>query len=365
MPKIVELRQERSLMRSNFDGYKLSLDSVPIHRRDLPAAVYKAETNDEQYSLLHAQLFSMQNLLHSDPWHKTSAYHINRLGEIVRSGYVESTGRPEALQVVYRLTNEMLGVRTKGDYNYSLKFISEKFAVLCNGKQNILLLDTGDRLKAQEWKLIVGHQLVDACSNFWLYDCRLDVLQEQKQISLLLGSVLRHDMEQGSSYHYMQLQWAKWILKDKWEFSILDCLEGKGSIYYCAFEPRAESLILCSNREYEFVSEKLKKALDQAENAVNETEEKVKPQLHDGCNENGMEYAYEWTQTDEDIVIKFNMQDVEDKSSYKVISTAENLNVKCKDLCLINESLFAKVDADLTTWTMVSLFSIIKNLLII
>ncbi|XP_053947753.1 nudC domain-containing protein 1 [Anastrepha ludens] len=345
MPKIVELRSDRSLLQNNFDGYKLSLDPVPLLREELPSAPYKAEPNEEQYSLLHAELFSMQNLLQVDPWARTSSYYVTCLGEVMRTAYNETSGRAESIRVVYRVKQH--SPRVKGDYNYSMRFISEKYCVLCDGIQHIYLLDTNDRLKAAEWKLIAETRICEDASdatsperNFCLYDCRLDIVQEEKQISLALGRVKRIDADCVSgSCHFMQLHWAKWVQNKEWLFSIIDTLESKGSLYYCAFEPRADSLIICSNHEYVFRSQKTA-----ATNEVNGE----KTQLHDESSKVG---DFTWTQTDDDITIKFNVKEGKERTDYNIKYVADKLTVKCCEEVLLETELFAKVDPDLTTWT--------------
>lgn len=48
MPKIVELRPDRNLIRNNFDGYKLSLDAVPLLRQELSNLPFRADPNEDQ-----------------------------------------------------------------------------------------------------------------------------------------------------------------------------------------------------------------------------------------------------------------------------------------------------------------------------
>ncbi|XP_061392073.1 nudC domain-containing protein 1 [Musca vetustissima] len=361
MPKIVELRQDRSLIRSNFDGYKLSLDPVPLIRQELTAAPLKATPNDDQYSLLHVELFSMQNLLVVDPWSRNDSYFINNLGEVVRCSYDENRGRPNPMQVVYRIggggetssdeqTSQPMW-KPKGEYNNTFRFISEKYCVLCDGVKSLFLLETGDRFKSQEWQKVAtatieGHGLDPDEKNYVINDARLDIVQEQKQISLALGHVQRVESQtpDGGSTHFMYLHWAKWHLKEqKWTFEILDTLEGKGSLYYCAFEPRSESLILSSNREYKWRS---KKASDEA--AVDATIEN-KPQLHDKP-ENEIS-GFSWSQTDEDIIVKFDDKPGVGKTDYSIKCMSNKITVKYKETPILDCELREKIDPDLTTWT--------------
>ncbi|XP_065364593.1 nudC domain-containing protein 1 [Calliphora vicina] len=358
MPKIVELRQDRTLIRSNFDGYKLSLDPVPILRQDLTSTPLKAELNDDQYSLLHAELFSMQNLLTVDPWARTHSYFINRLGEVVRCAYDDNKGRPDQQQVVYRLAQDVGEDcrQQKGDYNYSLRFLSEKFCVVCDGVKTLLLLETGDRLKGGEWRMVAtcrieGDGLVTDEKNYLIYDARLDIIQERKQISIILGHVQRVEsaLPEGTTSHFLYLHWSKWFLEDDlWKFQILDTLEGKGSVYYCAFEPRADSVVLSSNHEFKWRSN------NSLEDGVkdNPKPEEEKPQLHGAsADEENQVSGFSWSQTDEDLVIKFEVKDGKERNDYHVKCVINKITVKCNDEVLLDHELFEKVELDLTTWT--------------
>lgn len=364
MPKIVSLRQDRNLIRSNFDGYKLSLDPVPVIKQDLSSAPLKAEPNDEQYSLLHAELFSMQNLLTVDPWARTQSYFINCLGEIVRCSYDENKGRPDLQQVVYRLAegnaDEHSGIhkKSKGDYNYSLRFLSEKYCLICDGIKTLHLLETGDRFKATEWKLLAtsrieGEGLAVDEKNYVIYDARLDIIKEQKQISIILGHVQRVESvrAEAASSHFLYLHWCKWSLENQlWKFQIYDTLEGKGSIYYCAFEPKSESLIISSNQEFKWRSTNLP---DDGFEEEDSTEEK--PQFHaEGSEESEDKADFTWSQTDEDIVVKFEVKTGKNKKDYNIRCLNNRLTVKCNEEILLDQELFDKIDLDLTTWTIVS-----------
>uniref|UniRef100_A0A1B0AX37 NudC domain-containing protein 1 n=1 Tax=Glossina palpalis gambiensis TaxID=67801 RepID=A0A1B0AX37_9MUSC len=358
MPKIVELRQDRSLICNNFHGYKLSLDAIPVLRQELTAAPFKAEPNEEeQYSFLHMELFSMQNLLQVDPWSRKQSYFVNSLSEIVRASYDENSGRPDEVKVVFKgdivkRASPEADYRKIGDYNYTLRFISEKYCVLCDGIQTLILFDTGDRLKAMEWKVIAecsikGDFKANEERNFTIFDCRLDIIQDHKQISLALAHVQRVDLppspKGGNCTYYMHVHWANWSLVDKqWEFKILDTLESKGSLYYCAFEPRAESLIVCGNREVVWRSQKVTQ--------LEEAHSEEKQQLHtDVCKDEIK--AFTWSQTDDDIIVKFSIKPNKDKNDYNVKCTANEITVKCNDEILLEQQLFGKIDQDLTTWT--------------
>lgn len=77
MAKLIELRPRKDLMNPNFEGYKLSLDPLPVYKHDLPSAVENLKPNSEQYSFQHMKTFGLHNHLITDPWHSDFTYFIS------------------------------------------------------------------------------------------------------------------------------------------------------------------------------------------------------------------------------------------------------------------------------------------------
>ncbi|XP_055842350.1 nudC domain-containing protein 1 [Episyrphus balteatus] len=327
MPKLVDLRQDRNLIRNNFDGYKLSLDSIPIIRQDLIVPPLRATPSDDQYSYLHAELFSLQNLLISDPWDRVSSYYVNHHHEIIKCSYDENNGRPKSLVPVFRIP--IVHQRVGGDYNCSIKLISEKFAVLCDGVQELYIIDTGDRQKSAEWKKIASFTISSGERNFALFDSRLDMVNGKKVISCALVRIAKDEFSHCLNMHWATLEQHE---KDPWTFEIHDIVEGKGSLYYCAFEPKAECIVMSSNRPLKFKSET---------GSVVDVESSPKEQNGD-C-------TYTWTQTDDDITVNFRSES--EDPDYKIKSSKNSLKVECNGNCLLDQTLFSMVDESLTTWT--------------
>ncbi|XP_055911028.1 nudC domain-containing protein 1 [Eupeodes corollae] len=328
MPKLVDLRQDRKLIRPNFDGYKLSLDSVPIIRQDLVVPPLRAIPSDDQYSYLHAELFSLQNLIISDPWDRVSSYFVNTQHEVIRCSYDVTVGRPKLIQPVFRIP--IVDQCVSGDYNCSIKLVSEKFAILCDGIQQVYILDTGDRSKGTEWKKISSFTISNDLRNFSIFDSRLDMVNGNKVISCALVRIARD-----ASSHSLHMHWAtlKQKEKDPWTFEIHDVIEGKGSLYYCAFEPKAECIIMSSNRPLKFQS------------ANSSTDIEAPPKDHNAVPI----HSFTWTQTDDDITVNINSET--DEADFKIKTLKNRLKVECNGTCLIDKELYALIDESLTTWT--------------
>ncbi|XP_017130565.1 nudC domain-containing protein 1 [Drosophila elegans] len=364
---VVELNVDRSLVCPNFDGYKLSFDPVPVLRQEIDVNPMRLEPHQNQYSLLHVELFARHNLLTSDPWLRHHSYYINGRHELVQCIYDPQSGRPRGQRVVCTIDYRDQGdgyQHLAGDYNYSVCFVSERFCVICDGMTSYHLLDTGDRSRSglETWQRITRAPVDPGSEHrgFVLYDARLDVVQERKQISLLAGHVARRDhnvgKEDGQTHvHYMDLTWGRWtqaLASGEWSYSVCQRLETTGSLHYCAFEPRAESLILASNREVQTHEQRL--AADDAAVVAAAAAAAAAAASSDVQHQNGHsnEHSFSWTQTDDDVLIRFQTPATPSRNDFTIRCTNSTVLVQYLEQNLLSGDLYSHVDVDLTTWTM-------------
>ncbi len=78
MEKIFELRPKKDLLDPTFEGYKLSLDSLPVYKHEVPVAVEHLKPSDEQLSYQHVKTFGLHNHLIEDPWSNEIAFFISK-----------------------------------------------------------------------------------------------------------------------------------------------------------------------------------------------------------------------------------------------------------------------------------------------
>ncbi|XP_052873775.1 nudC domain-containing protein 1 [Anopheles cruzii] len=152
-----ELRPDRKLLKSNFDGYKVSLDTIPVLRTELPTLrqAHRTHPNKHQYSYHHARLFGLHNHLVRDPWNSGHCYFVDVAGLVQRVQYEPRCGRIKPLSHVYKLCfllTDNAAEDAASPYNCSLVFISERIGLLADGKGMIHVLDTGDRTTGSKWK---------------------------------------------------------------------------------------------------------------------------------------------------------------------------------------------------------------------
>lgn len=344
-PAILDLRPSHLLLNPNFDGYKLSLEPVPVLKTELSASPRRTFTSDDQYTFLHAKLFSLHNHLFRDPWLEHSCYFVDENWTIQNVRYDTSTGKLTSAQAVHKVPKPNMG---RGDYNTSLTFVSEKFCAFGDGCGGLKIFNTGDRYRVEEWKTIFTDTILDNSHPFVIQDARWEIINNIHQIQCLLMSVQRQDDSSDEKFETV-LDWI--VIKrdaqsNTWSKSHVRQLKGKTLPEYCVLEPKCNGVLLSADQKFEFTFD--------TENPIEPPESKTPND--DGNTEEGdsKNHNLDWTQSDEDITIVFNIPTETSKQDIKVICDGTNLQVRLKNDTLLNEELFQKVDKDMTTWNLVN-----------
>ncbi|KAH8292707.1 hypothetical protein KR018_003230 [Drosophila ironensis] len=351
--QVVDLHLDRSLICDFFDGYKLSFEPTPVLRQANEGKPLRLEPGPDQFSLLHAELFGRHNLLWSDPWMRKASYYINTRHQLVQCIYNEITGQASGQRTVFVLDVFDHGdgyAHKPGDYNYSVFFVSERFMVICDGINTVHLVDTGDRSRPTTdlWQAVTRTP-VDSTTDHRghiLYDARMDTVQERKQISLVVGHIGRRDWGPAisrSTVYYTELTWGRWTLtpgSQEWGYEICQKLVSSGSLMYCAFEPRAESLVVASNRDV-MTPEKWEETAAAAANPQPERQSAGKTETPPN---------YSWSQAEDTISIRIPMSNDTTRGDYVIRTTADSVHVEHMGKLLISGTLFSLVDHDLTIW---------------
>lgn len=344
-PAILDLRPSHLLLNPNFDGYKLSLEPVPVLKTELSASPRRTFTSDDQYTFLHAKLFSLHNHLFCDPWLEHSCYFVDENWTIQNVRYDTSTGKLTSAQAVHKVPKPNMG---RGDYNASLTFVSEKFCAFGDGCGGLKIFNTGDRYRVEEWKTIFTDTILDNSHPFVIQDARWEIINNIHQIQCLLMSVQRQDDSSDEKFETV-LDWI--VIKrdaqsNTWSKCHVRQLKGKTLPEYCVLEPKCNGVLLSADQKFEFTFD--------TENPIEPPESKTPND--DGNTEEGdsKKHNLDWTQSDEDITIVFNIPTETSKQDIKVICDGTNLQVRLKNDSLLNEELFQKVDKDMTTWNLVN-----------
>lgn len=331
--KLIELRPDRALLKSNFDGYKLSLDPVPVFREEhqnlqLPNRDYpNVET---QYSFLHQELFGHQNLLFSDPWTANSVYYVTGRNDILNIRFDGKISRK-------RVLHASSGPRSPGDYNFSLQFVSEDHVVVSNGQGTVYLISTGNRSSSTSpWK-VVHEEVILENEGFVIKDAQLELNGDRKVINLLLHQIIPET--DCNEKFVAKLIWIRFKENGdaNWErISRKELIAKKTIVPFCAFVRGGNGFVVATQKSFKFISDSDKEVISPAEKEKN----------------NSVNVAFSWTQSDEDVVIHFGAQEEANKSDFYVKCTRDSIQIKFRETILIDSQLSFKIDPDLTTWNL-------------
>ncbi|GIY41048.1 hypothetical protein CEXT_540181 [Caerostris extrusa] len=92
---IMDLKVNRNMLDIKFEGYKLSLDPIPVLKQPVVDGIKSCELGNEEYGYLHTRMSLLHNYLFQDPWCQDSVFYVNErhrvlwtsLGEVVRTSY--------------------------------------------------------------------------------------------------------------------------------------------------------------------------------------------------------------------------------------------------------------------------------------
>lgn len=84
MAKLFELRPKKDLLDPTFEGYKLSLDNIPVYSHELPQPVENLKPSEDQFSFQHVKTFGLHNHLMEDPWNSKIAFFVGQNLQVYR-----------------------------------------------------------------------------------------------------------------------------------------------------------------------------------------------------------------------------------------------------------------------------------------
>lgn len=342
--KVIELRPDSKLLKSNFDGYKLSLEPIPVLKlENIPKPDNVSADSASEYSFLHSSLYQLQNHLVADPWLQNTAYFLDSSSAIQKVHYDTNTGKLKQLTSIFRCGIKRPAGGSSGIYNCDFKFISEKYAVLSDGIGSLRILETGDRQKSSEWKSLQVFSPLEG-NGFIIQDAKLMIDKGEKFIHCLLLHIKNVD---GKFYNVIDWITLKQSEDSKlWEESSRRTLEGKGNLYYLSFDPKCKSVVYSSNHEYKYTMD-----------SVNEViEVPIVTPATENLQVDDSENIFTWCQDGENITISFKKSLDATKDRYVVQCQYNHIEVKFDNESLLNSDIFASVDTDLTTWSLVGDF---------
>lgn len=251
-----------------------------------------------------------------------------------------TTGKLKSLTPVFKSSTKK-ATSAGGVYNTEFKFVSEKYAVLSDGLGYLMILETGDRQKRDEWKRL-GESLqpLDG-TGFIIQDAKFAIDSGDKIIHCLL---LHIDQVDGKFLNIIDWITLKQGEGKSWEETARRTMQGKGSLYYLSLDPRCMSIVYSSNHEYKYT-------LDTVNEIVVEEEPPVSILASEDLQQES-ESTFKWKQNGEDVTINFKTNPEATKDQFTVNCLQSHVEVKFVEEVLMNSDLFADIDTELTTWTL-------------
>lgn len=320
-PKLLELRPDRNLLNSNFEGYKLSLAALPVCEKELPLSIERAVPDSSQYSFLHARLFGMHNHLYAEELNGVSYLYFIDKNWCVWKLYVEPFSHQFIEPfLVWKVPKD--SERLHGQYNITLRFISSDVVVVSAPHGLLYILNTGDRNLDVAWNVVYKGNILETGKDFVIQDA---LCNDKNELHLLL---LRIDQDVSGEHWLNVLNWVVMSFSDnEWTVTANRVLQASGELYYGCFEPDCKAVYISSAKTFKFVNE------DDKENE--EVEEKKR---------------YIWSQTIEDITLKLKVPENFVKDSVKITTKATEIAVQYENKTFLSGPLCQSICADLTVW---------------
>nr|CAG4648027.1 EOG090X08S2 [Moina brachiata]SVE93097.1 EOG090X08S2 [Moina brachiata] len=154
MAKLFELRPKKDLLDPTFEGYKLSLDNLPVYKHELPLPVENLKPSEDQFSFQHVKTFGLHNHLSEDPWNSDLAYFVAKDLQIFCIALKSLTSQHPEFHSVWKI--EEAADNRSGSFNASLYFASDTLATVTDGAGKLFILDTGIRnaTHPQQWQVV-------------------------------------------------------------------------------------------------------------------------------------------------------------------------------------------------------------------
>lgn len=331
-PTVIELRPDRSLLNSEFEGYKLSLENSPMYRKELPSSADRVLPNKDQYSLLHAKIFGLHNHLVGEMIdEKEYVYFVDESRNINKVSF-----DPLASELV--LTSNLWTVpnteeRTPGDFNISFKLVSDDVAVLADGTGILHILQTGSRKESDTWNCVFSDDVLDRKETFIVVDS-LSRLDETKGL-FLHCLLLRIAFDEATEKYATVLNWVTFSKgdDDKWGQVAIRELQAAGNVHYAHFEMSGEALYVASDAGFKFTIDSERPILEDVEEVV------------------AAKKKYMWTQTKEDVTVHLKLPPNFNKSHLKIEVNPSDVCIKYLDEDVLSGDLQNGIDSDLSTWT--------------
>ncbi len=340
-----DLKLDRQLLDSSFEGYKLSLEVFDHYKLDLTDqlqldtynfiennATDKSEpVRHKVYAYQHLKLFGLQNHLIINHFNDSNIYYFDIQHRLVKINYKPNRS--------INITNlKLSNVNQVNRVNPTMRFFTEKSAVVFDGFNKLNILE---ELNEENWITLFD----------WIVDENIqaslikDVVLFENQLHVLLMNV-----EEINNKFQTFINWFSFEINNNgWCFKRLrkiDCFSYVPD--YVCLETNGASIYIVGPSLIKFSYDSDKPVIIQSSEAQKQVAEVE-------INSSNKKY-YTWNQTDDEINMNIKLAEYEIKSKNDLFVNIESGSIQIKTVknneIILNESFFSNIKVDESIWTL-------------
>ncbi|PRD32175.1 UNVERIFIED_CONTAM: NudC domain-containing protein 1 [Trichonephila clavipes] len=334
---IMDLKVNRDMLDIKFEGYKLSLDPIPVLKQPVVDGVRCCELSSEDYSYLHTRMALLHNYLFQDPWSQNSVFYINERLRVMWTSLGED-GRLNSPRCIWNVPIDATGSHS----NITISFPGAEWAVLCNGRKNLHILYTPSRSAGEPWMCCHTYDMEISTSSYLLHSVHRTIPGSQ-QIDCIVATVehkskLPDDVSFPDCYTFVSvLEWISFTCGQNnqiWTTKRTRKLVSSTFPEYAAIDSIGDAVCVVSQNNFKcyFDSEGM------VNSNIDTIEKEPKPP------------KYTYVQTPEDITVYFRVPENLKKSDFQIIFHAQYMEILVQGKCVISGDLANYIDHGACTW---------------
>eukprot|EP00057_Strongylocentrotus_purpuratus_P012853 XP_011667327.1 PREDICTED: nudC domain-containing protein 1 isoform X2 [Strongylocentrotus purpuratus] len=348
------LKVNRDLLDSEFDGYKLSLDPLPIYSLLIKSGVDEVKLRDDEYTFQHMQAFGLTNYLTGDLWNPNCVYYVDTEWRLLQLRVVLESQLTEPT-VIFTIP-EGVTRRAGSRHSVSLSFPTPHLCVLSDGVGLLYVLDTGvrDQFECTQWKVVFKREVCGGAPAILQHavcreeeseirvDCLLLHVEKSCRVNEENGEGSTAKSNKSDYETYMEWITLKKTV-DQAEFEVENTreLRGKTAPVYCGLEEGAQGLFVASEADFVIISDSLYPVKTEVNDETEKEEEETPLPL------------FTWTQTGEDVILTFIVPETVSKPDIHMVMEADRIDISIKNgKELLSGALYRLVDIACCTWTL-------------
>nr|CAG4650276.1 EOG090X08S2 [Sida crystallina] len=354
MAKLFDLRPDTNLLDATFEGYKLTLDPLPVYQHELPIGVEHLKPSDEQFSFQHVKSFGYHNHLIVDLWHNDFAYFITKDLGIYRVKLHSLVGQSPEFSSVWKIPHAR---ENKGCFNPTISFAGPHLAIVADGGGKLYIVDTSNRdaTDPQPWQIQPSPIILGGDKSSQVVDSYYDEAHSSQigYLHVLLQHVeLTGEVEtqiplstlacnEKETLFVTLLEHLTYFCRDgHWELHRLRRVAVPHGMEYAALLPPGNSLCVAARKPLGIIYDSLKT---------------VAPPDGDNMDQiptNDGEPRYMWSETSDEVTIWFSLEKNASKHDVKLEKTTQSIKISYKNETLLDGQLSHGVCLDDSIWTL-------------